>query len=1057
MQAVKYTIIFLILIFALFSVLSAGTTGKITGIVEDGSSGEPLPGVNVVVEGTNMGAATDLDGYYTILNVPPGSYTLSFSMVGYTTSNVTDVRINIDQTTTIKVKMKEEALDLGETITVVASRPVVEKDVAASRANISSEDIKAVPVVSISNVVGLQAGIEDLSIRGGNSNEVAFVVDGLTLRDERNNSPFTAISLTSVDEIQVQAGGFSAEYGNIRSGIINVVTKEGSRNRYNFAFLGRYHPPSPKHFGPSPNSPESYWIRPFVDDAVAWTGTRNGGWDIYTQRQYPEFKGWNAISEETLQNSDPNDDLTPAAAQQLFLFQHRRQLDIQVPDYTADASFGGPVPFISRSLGNLRFFTSYRRNQMAYLIPLYYDSNNDYTWQTKLTSDVGNGKKLMFTSLIGRETGVDLYNSGAPGMFTTSSQIGDALSMGPKYIDARMFNTDYWGPASTDYLGFGLKWTHVLSDRTFYETSFNTFRSKYDKGLGTARDNTLRYKFGNNYYVDEAPFGFESASVAGIDGMRMGAGMSNARDSSVVTNYQLRADFTSQIDRRNKVKVGGEFVVTRSQVNYARYDEYLPRNNTQTKWDKTPLRGALYVEDKLEYEGMIASLGLRMDYSHAGGDWYNFDANPYSEALSGTYIGGIDTLLEKSPTKHIFTFSPRLAIAFPVTENSKLYFNYGHFRQMPIPDDLYLIRTSAYTGQITRIGNPNGELEKTVAYELGYEHNLFDRFLVRAAGYYKDITLQPQLVTYENFDGSVSYDRADPTNYEDIRGFEITVNKNRGKWIRGFINYTYMVSTYGYFGYGFYSQNPAEQRQYEITTDYYYQNKPKPRPYARANVDFLTPPGYGPQFAGFHPIADLRLNILGNWKTGRYYTWAGGGSIPGLYANVQWSDYLNVDIRLSKTFRLRNFGNLEFFMDINNLTNYKYMTDYGFVDSNDRYDYFKSLHLSSSTEGIDQFGYFNIPGDDHPGDYRKDGVDFVPIVVIGSGDDKDRSENYLYYNRDTGNYYWWDSQGQKFYEDKNRTSNVMDDKAYIDMPNLQYLAFLNPRNYFWGVRISFDL
>ncbi|NOX90016.1 MAG: TonB-dependent receptor [Calditrichaeota bacterium] len=1049
----------IIFFFLLIYNLQAGTSGKIVGLVSDAKTGEPLPGVNVVLEGTVMGASTDLEGYYVILNVPPGEYTMTFSMIGYSTKKITNVRVNIDQTTTINMKMEEMTLDIGEEITVVATRPPVERDVAASRANISKEEIKAIPVMNVSEVVGLQAGIEGLSIRGGGLSEVAFVMDGITLRNERDNSPFTAISLTSVEEMQVQAGGFSAEFGNIRSGIVNVVTKEGKRDKYDFAFLGRYRAPAPKHFGHSPNAPESYWIRPYVDDAVCWTGTRNGNWDYYTQRQYPEFKGWNQISFETLQNDDPNDDLTPEAAQRLFLFQHRRQLDIQIPDYIADMSFGGPVPLISKKLGNLRFFSSFRRTQDAYVIPLHDDAYRTWTFQTKITSDVGQGKKLMISALLGSETGVDRWNNGNPGMFNASWQIGSALSNGPKYIDARMFSTDYWGPARTDYKNFGIKWTHALDEKTFYEASFSIFRSEYHKGPGRLRDHTLRYKFGNNFWVDEGPFGFEPMSVAGIGGMRMGAGMSNARDSSKVTTFTAKIDYTKQVDRRNNIKIGGEFVLTRSQINYARYDDFLPAYNQQTVWDKKPLRGALYVQDKLEFQGMIATLGLRMDYSHAGGKWYDLESNPYDIALSGVYSYGIDTLLNKKPTKHIFTFSPRLAIAFPVTENSKLYFNYGHFRQLPQPEDLYLLRRSDFTKQIIRIGNPNSELQKTVAYELGYEHNLFNQFLIRAAGYYKDVSLQPNLVLYENLDGSVRYYRQEPTNYEDIRGFEVTVNKSRGNWIRGFINYTYMVSTYGYFGYGRYYENPAQQRQYQLETDYYYQNKPKPRPYARANVDFFTPKDFGPKIAGIQPFADFWVNVLANWKAGRYETWAGGGVIPGLFANLQWTDYWNVDVRIRKNFRIKNFGNVEFFIDVSNIFNYKYMTNYGFVDSRDKRDYLKSLHLPASTKGVDQFGYFNIPGDDRPGAYRRPGIKFVPIEVVETQDGlpQDGNPNYLYFTKEGGKYFKFNPETGVYEQDQKYAQWVLNNKAYIDMPNLQYLTFLNPRNIFWGIRLSFEL
>ena len=110
----------------------AGTTGKIAGVITDAETGQRLPGVNIIVEGTTIGAASDLNGNYTILNVRPGTYDLSASMMGYGKVTVTGVRVNIDQTSTIDFSLKPGVL-LGEEVTVVAERPLVEPDVAASK------------------------------------------------------------------------------------------------------------------------------------------------------------------------------------------------------------------------------------------------------------------------------------------------------------------------------------------------------------------------------------------------------------------------------------------------------------------------------------------------------------------------------------------------------------------------------------------------------------------------------------------------------------------------------------------------------------------------------------------------------------------------------------------------------------------------------------------------------------------------------------------------------------------------------------------------------------
>ena len=197
----------------LSSLLFGGTSGKITGTVKDSKTGEPLIGVNILVEGTAMGASTNPDGYYVILNVPPGVYTLKATYVGYASVAISDVRVNIDQTTTQDIAMEQASVQAKEVV-IVAERPVVQRDVAASTVNLTPLQVASIPTVNVTTVIGLQPGIQVTSqgqilIRGvnnsvvNNSDQVAFMVDGFTLRDERNNSQYTNISMTSVQDIQI--------------------------------------------------------------------------------------------------------------------------------------------------------------------------------------------------------------------------------------------------------------------------------------------------------------------------------------------------------------------------------------------------------------------------------------------------------------------------------------------------------------------------------------------------------------------------------------------------------------------------------------------------------------------------------------------------------------------------------------------------------------------------------------------------------------------------------------------------------------------------------------
>lgn len=1042
-----------LLIVVLCSSFAFSQSGRIAGVVTDSQTGDPLIGANVLIAGTMIGSATNLEGYYNILNVPPGEHELRFSMIGYDPVTVRNVRVSINQTTEINVELTDAAFELDEVI-IIAERPIVQRDVSASTVNLSADEVQNLPVVNVSSVVGLQAGIQGLTVRGASAafDPVAFMVDGLTLRDERDNTPYTNISFTSVEEIQIQTGGFNAEYGNVRSGIINVVTREGRRDKYTVDVLTRMSPPAQKHFGAPANDPNSYWIRPYVDPDVAWHGTKSGAWDRFMQRSYPEFEGWITIAERSLEDGDPSTDLTPEQAQQIFLWRYRKPMEIARPDEDIEVSFGGPFPYFGKMLGDARFFASWKQTREMYVIPLHTNSYQDYNAQMKITSDVGQGMKLQIQGMFGKQWGTNNNNAGLPGIFRSPGSIGSVLNR-VSYIDSRLFATDYWAPSNVVRWMIGGKFTNAISSDTFYEITLEHFNTSYDTNPGRMRDTSRVYEVAG-IMVDEGPYGFYPFPSDAIgSGMRMGVGMSNSRDSSQVANYSGKFDITSQWSRYNQVKTGVEFVYTNHNVNYGQVDEYLPSGRYFNVWNRNPLRGGVYVQNRTEFQGMIANIGLRMDYFHAQDQWYLIE-DPFDRAFTNVPL--LDSLMTLEPTERQVTLSPRLGVSFPVTEDSKLYFNYGHFRAMPRSDDIFEVRRFTDTNSLSRIGDPNNPLQKTVAYELGYEHNLFDMFLLRVAGFYRDISLQPRLVRFTSRDGQVNYLRNFPNNYRDVRGFEFTLTKRMGRWWSGFVNYTYQVTSFGNFGLAQYFENPAEQRRFERTTEAHYQSRPVPQPFARANFDFYTPKDFGPEFAGFHPLGDVRMNLLGSYSSGFFLTWTGGAAIPGISNNVQWKDYYNFNMRFSKNFEIVG-ANFQFFMDISNIFNHKHMSTYGFVDGEDYNHYMRSLHLDLPDEDAALLDYVLIPGKDRPGTYRKAGVEFVPME--GTRDVysiPNPHERVLYYHATTGEYLRY-RNGDWVQADPDFVKSVLDNRAYVEMPNQGFLTFLNPRNIFFGLRMSVAL
>lgn len=211
----------------LCELLVAGSTGKIAGRVIDEKTREPLVGVNVILEETVLGAATDLDGNYVVLNVPPGVYVLKASAVGYNSVRVTNVRVQVDLTTNVNFELTETTIEFTEEIVVVARRPIVQKDLTSTSSRVSADQIKAFPVEDVSGLVNLQAGVVEGHFRGGRSGEVLYLIDGIPVTDAYSGGAGVTTENHSIQELEVISGTFNAEYGQAMSGVVNQVTKDG--------------------------------------------------------------------------------------------------------------------------------------------------------------------------------------------------------------------------------------------------------------------------------------------------------------------------------------------------------------------------------------------------------------------------------------------------------------------------------------------------------------------------------------------------------------------------------------------------------------------------------------------------------------------------------------------------------------------------------------------------------------------------------------------------------------------------------------------------------------
>ncbi len=242
--------------------LQAGTTGTLAGRVVD-AGGKPVVAATVLVTGTRLGAYTDAEGKFLILNVAPGTYEVKASRLGFNAVTMTGVVVSADNTMRIDFKMGDTNLNTAEVV-VIAERPPVDLKVTSSQATMTTQEIEDLPVQNLDDVVNLQAGVVDGHFRGGRSGEVQYQVDGVSINNAFDNMSSLKIDRSLLQEVQVISGTFDAEYGQAMSGVVNAILKQGGEK---YRVEGEVYAGGFLFPGNSENRK--------VDDALHLTGTNN--------------------------------------------------------------------------------------------------------------------------------------------------------------------------------------------------------------------------------------------------------------------------------------------------------------------------------------------------------------------------------------------------------------------------------------------------------------------------------------------------------------------------------------------------------------------------------------------------------------------------------------------------------------------------------------------------------------------------------------------------------------------------------------------------------------
>ena len=962
---------FLVVLLLLFSVtwLYAGITGKITGRVTEEGTGEPLPGVNVVVEGTTHGSTTDLDGYYFILNVPAGMHTVQTSMVGYTTVSVERVIVSSDLTTHQDFILVQATLELGEVV-IIAEKPMMQKDVTASRTIITSDELRAMPVDNFQEVVNLTAGVVGNNFRGGRATEVVYMVDGASIMDPVAGVFRGSVPTDAIEELSTETGGFSAEYGNAQSGVIQLVMKEGG-DRLSGSL--RY---KTNDFGSSELSSNEGLQNlqftlggpiPFSKEFLPGLGMRFfGAFEYYNTNGY-----------------FPHEDSTGYCYSGKLTYNLSAKHKLAISGFWTDQDYTDYDHLWSR--------TTYE--DLTYAGDSYFDDIAGWAGNGIVnTEDINHngvldaGEDLNGDGSIQSEDLNHDYNLSAYNMLDHSSEF------------TRMTNK------------LTIKWTHNLSSRTFYELQIDRFYTEFQRNVNENInedfngngildleysipaafitevmdtlsgnynwywDNTTNPSEATSFFIDfngngvqdfedlnsngqwdwmlddhdtdlfydNDNDGYIDASSEDINGNGILEPWEDSNGNGILdfdvmqwenlpslppdtkdadgfyqyssgtvyprirwNNYDrkrwhFKGTIFSQVNKYHQIKFGLEtelYDIFSHDVDFASGGNVYGQN-----YKVKPRQYAAFIEDKMEFEGMIVKLGIRYDQFEANYGDYPSDID---DPVLDPSVGGEIKNPTSVPSKKYF--SPRISVSFPFTTRDKLRFTYDRYFQMPIFARLFTNLTFDFTGAFPLIGNPNIDPERTTLYEFGWEHLLSDNLAFEAVGFYKDITglTDTKQVYYTVADWYGLYIN---TDYGNVRGFELNLDR-RGTWVSGSINYTYSVAK---------GKSSSYRQNYEtvwanniVPTEEQYLDWDQ-RHTINGNMMFRIPRG-AKRFGFFQ---DSGINIIGQYGSGRPFTFAPNAGREVVENNKRLPWTLRFDLRLDKRFLISETVSLLTYMQI---------------------------------------------------------------------------------------------------------------------------------------------
>lgn len=753
------------IILLVFSVLNGcllsaqvDTTSKsavLYGRVSDQLTREALVGVNVIVKGTSIGMATDVQGDFR-LRLKPGEYTIEFSYIGYERTLVTGVKLKANERKQLNIDMKESVTTFGSDVVIIGEKPLVDVETPKTVRTINREQLEEQPVRQIQGILNTQAGVintpSGIHIRGGRTYETGFLIDGVSARDPLAGTGFGIdMGSNAIDDIDVTTGGVGPEYGDATSGVVNAKTRRGGDKFQSSILVKR------DNFGFNRN-----WNSVF-NESVYELGFGGPGHKLLMGKvpgklyYYVSLRAFNSDlytknpPNQMVSSLYPNNFLSPSHENR---YSGMLRLDYELNDrqkfsftYNKTLAINQDVNMLRITGNDLPFVPGYQ-----YEHHLQPDNANTFTHDGNLAIlNYSNTKAKRFA-----------YNVTASRFYTRLRADANGRPWRPLQVDQEL------DPNSI-----------VVAPVTYFNPADSVVAVNPPPGL---YNNNGIATLWHDHFFEEITLKF-SGNLYSKDALN-------------------RLNFGAEVKLQDLqwIDIGRPWVGAPIQLPNGTLTQSYRLGDFSEIWRVKPSRGGIWASERIKYKGLIAEVGARFEYWMPGKFVDDAINNPRSQIRDEIREEYRQQTLQIAGRGFKFRFLPKISASFPIKENQMLFFNYGHSTILPHPSFIYTGLDPFYSDRSTigRLGNPNLNPEVSIAYEIGWKSQITSNDVLNLSAFYRDnyeFVTTTVILVKDATGREVNRSMRINSDYARVRGLEATYIKRIGKWFSGQVSATYMVAT----------------------------------------------------------------------------------------------------------------------------------------------------------------------------------------------------------------------------------------------------------------------